>query len=227
VKVPAPEPNRQNFNHILKDCIGVTDETERVIERGFQEVLQDFVRERKVPRDVEIYIAYAGEYKGRIIIPVLEGRDIVYFQARSLEKNSALKYKNPEARKNVIFNKENFERDKFIIITESLLDAFQLPKQGTACLGSSISNDFIDALFKLTDTGIIISLDNDETGKKRLSELLNTNVAPKLKYFFMPYDEKDLSRLAIKHPEIADMYNFVVKNSVSIFEAKVRLKFMR
>jgi DNA primase len=228
-KTAPPEPiiEKQIFNHILKDCVGVNAEPEGIIEKTHQSVLLDFIKQRKVPQDTNIYIATAGEYKGRIIIPITEGEDIVYFQARSLEENPTRKYMNPQARKNIIFNKEKFERDKYIVVTESLLDAFQIPKQGTTCLGSSISDGFIDQLLNLTDTGIIIALDNDKTGKKRLIDFLNTSKAPKLKYFLMPYDEKDLSRLAIRHPEITSMYDFVVKHSVSMFEAKIRLKMMR
>ena len=225
--LPEPVAERQIFNHILKDCVGVNDMPEGIIEKNHQAVLLDFVKQRKIPKDTNIYIAISGEYKGRIIIPITEGGDIVYFQARSLEENPTRKYMNPPARKNIIFNKEKFERDKYIVVTESLLDAFQIPKQGATCLGSSISDEFIEALLNLTDTGIIIALDNDKTGEKRLTDFLNTSNAPKLKYFLMPYDEKDLSRLAIKHPEITDMYEFVVKNSVSMFEVKIRLKLMR
>jgi hypothetical protein len=48
-------------------------------------------------------------------------------------------------------------------------------EQGTSCLGKEISEELIYELFKLTDTGIIIALDNDTEAYKSLARFMKKN----------------------------------------------------
>ena len=106
-----------------------------------------------------MYVAYKGEFRNRVIMPIYQDNKMVYFQARTLT-GSEKKYKNPTAPKqHIIFQKDIWDTTKPVIITEGLLDALSVGNQGTMCLGASINKHFLDQI-----PNPIIALDNDQTG---------------------------------------------------------------
>ena len=78
-----------------------------------------------------------GEYEGRIIIPSfnLKGQ-LNYFIARSYT-DDWMKYKNPRASKDLVFNDLNIDWDDDIIIVEGVFDAIR-HKNCIPILGSSL-----------------------------------------------------------------------------------------
>lgn len=222
------EVEYEDHSYILDDCVFVTQEPEGFLERQHYFKLLKFIENRKIPANIPIYMAYRGDYAGRIIIPIINDGIITYFQGRSLEDDPASKYKNPTLVKgNIILNKDNFDRSKHIIVTEGLIDAFQIGTQGTSCLGASVSEDFLKALIGLTDKGVIMALDNDKTGIKETVRLLkNSQYAHMLSYFLLIGHKysyvKDLGEL-VQKAEIDDVYNFIVSNSYTKFDALIKL----
>ena len=228
----------ESHDYILDDCIGINTDVSGIIESQYKQELQNFITKRKIPPDVPIFIAYKGDYKNRIIIPIYEDGCIVYFQGRALEDtNYDQKYKNPTLQKgSIILNKEKFDRSKYIIVSEGLIDAFMVGTQGTSCLGAYVNAYFIESLLKLTDKGVILALDNDETGTDEIRRILGWNKklhrfdnlkeekwAHKVKYFIMPDKNiKDLGELTL-NSNIGDVYLFVVNNSYDQFNVKVLL----
>jgi DNA primase len=221
------EIHYETHNYILDDCVNINDDAEGYVIKSHQKALQGFINRRNLPDNFPLYIAYKGDYKSRIIIPVFEGDDIVYFQGRACTDSIEPKFKNPTLKKgDVILNKDKFNRSKYIIITEGLIDAFIVGDQCTCALGASISEYFVDRLLKLTDKGVIVALDNDETGENEYIKLLEESFGHKLKYFEMPYkyqEIKDINMLVEKY-DIENMYQFIVDNSYTSFELAVKLK---
>lgn len=220
--------NSNDFSYILNDCISLDDDVDGIIKTKYHNILKEFYEKRKIDKDIKFYIAYKGEYKNRIIIPIYDNNKLVFFQGRAINDQMLIKYKNPSSPKhNIIFNRNNFEKNKYIVITEGILDALSIKNQATVCLGAFISDDFLKKLFEYTDRGIIISLDNDETGIKSMITLMKeSNYKNKLKYFVMPkrYNKiKDLNELKVKE-NIEDIYEFVVNNSHDLLKANVLLK---
>ena len=174
----------------------------------------DFYKFRKIPEEYNIFIATKGEYKNRIIIPIYKGNDIVYFQGRSIS-DDILKFKNPTVEKSsIIMNIDYFQRDKWIIVTEGIVDAMMVENhQGTCVLGGSISDNFLAELNGCTDKGIVIAVDNDERGEKERY---------KVRYFIPPNPIKDINEYKIKH-EITDIYDTLVSNSVDYWTLSVKL----
>lgn len=219
-----------HMDYITEDCINVVDPVKGIIEPQYQKLLSEFIDKRKIPNDIKhtIYVAVKGRYKGRAIIPVYKDGHIIYFQGRALVDIEP-KYLNPIVEKeSVVYNEENFERNLYIIVTEGLLDAFMIGKQGTSCLGASLSEEFYKKVEKMTDRGIIIVLDNDETGKEKLLGLLEETFANNAKFFIMPHkykEIKDLNQLVTEYG-IEDVYDFVVSNSHNKFTTKIRLGIM-
>lgn len=245
-KVKKEERNAETFNWIRKQSIGKNDKCSGIVCEKYKEVLLKFINDRKIPSTYDIRICINGDYKGRIIVPVVDRNDdIVYFQARRLPGSGIIpKYKNPSVEKGIILNEHNFEKSKYIIITEGLIDAFMIGNQGTTCLGSSISDDFLYNIFCYTNKGVIIAFDNpfiDEQGIKSLTKFMigytggrkrkkkdPSKYAKRVLYFIPPPEHrrqfKDINNIRVEC-NIENMYEYVVKNSHDFLYTYTTLKF--
>ena len=216
--------NTSNFNHILKDCVSLNSKPNGFVQKQYQNRLKLFVEQRNV--STKLFIAYQGEYVDRIIVPVIEDNNMIYFQARSTNPDIVPKYKNPMSDKqDIILNRNNFDRNQYICITEGILDAQSIGNQGTSMLGRSLSNDFFNSIKKLTNKGVIFVADNDETGIKSLIEYINKFKEIK-KFFIMPSKYKhvkDINEL-LKYVKIEQMYDFIDKNSYNNVRASIMLR---
>ena len=219
-KTEKVEEQVGSHNYILDDCVM---KVEGYQQSKYNEVLLQFKKDRNIPDDTPIYIAYKGKYKNRIIIPICDKKNnILYFQARRIYKNQEPKYLNPISKKrDVIFNRHKFDRKKYIIIVEGLLDAISIGDQGTVCLGSSITDDFIHKIMRLTDKGVIIALDNDETGKKEQQKIIKKSIyAKKVRYFLYPYVQSDINSINTNYD--IDIYKMIIDNSFELHGVKAR-----
>jgi hypothetical protein len=174
-------------------------------------------------------VCHSGKYKNRFIIPVYENGELIYFQGRSMDGNVEPKYLNPVVfKEDIILNKDCFDEDQFIIITEGLIDAFMVENdQGTTCLGASISDDFLEKILSFSRK-IIISLDNpmiDKSSCTNYMKIINHSKYSKLlRYFFMPNENlKDLNDLRL-HNKKLNIYEYIVDNSVGHFKASITIK---
>jgi DNA primase len=222
------------FQDILSDCLAPGDKAGGYVTQKFQNYLLNFIKDRKIPKSIKIFVAYKGKYKGRIIIPIYDDKNnLTYFQGRAVNDSIKPKYLNPDLDKTtIIYNVSRFERDKFIIVTEGLLDAFMVPPQGTASLGSSITEEFIKELLTKSDKGVILAFDNDVPGMKSMLKFIEDNKYSNLvKYFLFPNKystDEDLNALVTNNVNILanDLYDMVVDNSHSrvATEAILRLR---
>lgn len=206
-------PTFENFDWILNDCI--TTEPEGIIQNKLYAKFLEFKKSRKI--NYPMFVTYKGDFRARVILPIYQNDQMIYFQARALLKSDK-KYKNPKAPKqHIIFNKDKWDPTKPVIITEGMLDALSVGNQATMCLGASINKEFINQI-----PNPIITLDNDETGKKETLKL--TELFPKLIFCVYNKNEthiKDLNELLING---IDPYNYILNNSYSAFKTKLLLK---
>lgn len=216
------QKEEHNLNSILEDCISIKDDVSGYFPNLYKTHLLNFVKDRRIPKEYNVFVAIKGEYLGRYIIPIFHNGNIVYFQGRAISNEAYLRYKNPEIDKTgIIMNIDKFKRDKYIIVAEGIIDAMMVENhQGTCVLGGSVSDDFLCELFKHTDKGVIIAVDNDERGSKERKKLLNGNYGKLLKYFIPPHGTKDLNDLKIKK-DIDDMYHHIVLHSYDYFTLSV------
>jgi DNA primase len=226
IKRPTKEQSKNYLDLNLDDCISIKDNPQGYIQKAYWNALSKFIHDRDMG-DYPLYVSYRGKYKGRIIIPIYENDTIVYFQARRISDDVEPKYLNPPVEKeNIILNREKFDRNKYIIVTEGILDAKRVGDQGTPILGIDVSRSTIETLSKLTDKGIIICLDNDKPGKERLEKILKENFSKTLFFFRMPnkYKQvKDIDKLYMDH-NIEDIYQFIVDNSFTHFNIQLNLR---
>jgi DNA primase len=108
-----------------------------------------------------IGFCYKGPYENRIIIPSYdEDRRINYFIARSYLDYTKLKYKNPEAQKEVIiFNEHLIDFNEPIYIVEGAFDSIFIPNS-IPMLGKFMSEHLFEKLYNNAKK-IIIVLDPD------------------------------------------------------------------
>lgn len=106
-----------------------------------------------------------GEYEGRIIIPSFDYDGYVnYFIARSYNGHW-MRYKNPNASRDIIFNELNIDWDSDVILVEGVFDAI-FAGNAVALLGSTLREE--SRLFQhiiKNDSSVFIALDPDAEKK--------------------------------------------------------------
>jgi hypothetical protein len=214
----------ENFNYILNDCLMVDSEPNGYIQSKFYCLLKQFINERKI--DFPVYISYKGNYKGRIIIPIIENGNIIYFQGRRIIEDIEPKYLNPSVEKQqIILNRNNFDCNKSIVITEGIIDANAIGSQGTSILGKELTQEFLNNISKYTNKDIIVAMDNDQDGIKKIYEYID--YFKNVKYFLMPKEFnniKDFNQLLVETDiNKSEIYKLVLRNSYSPLKTKILL----
>lgn len=213
----------ENFNSFLeKDCLSLDAIPNSYYQSKLLEYLKFFKESRQISS--KLFICHSGKFEKRIIIPIFENDICIFFQARQILDSQYPKYLNPTIEKeNIILNKENFDKEKFIVVTEGILDADSIGHQGTTCLGASISDDFLSELFKYTNKGVILALDNDKTGLEQLEKIFKKSSYNKKVFYFTLDKEKDLNEFKINNPHV-DVYKYVKDNALSYLEAYTKFQ---
>lgn len=213
---------------IDKDCYSINSIISDRIGQRYIEALKKFVNNRQI--NFPCYIAYKGRYKGRVIIPIFIDGILKFFQGRSLFDNMKPKYLNPNSDKlHIILNSDKFSKDKFIIVTEGVIDAWMIEdNQGTSFLGAYLSDEFIETVSKYTDKGIVVCFDNpliDEAGREEILKFIENSKFSKEVQYFLPNrtDFKDLNDLKLLG-QIDNIYNYVISQRKSSFYVQTSLK---
>ncbi len=220
----------QQFDIDLHDeCLNLDSTPDGRIQERLYAALQQFTASRYL-HDIPLSIAHSGKYKGRVIIPVIINDELVYYQGRAIIDSMEPKYFNPEVDKEgIIMNSDHFSKDKYIILTEGIVDAYMVDyNQGCPFLGSFVNDKFIDELLKYTDKGIIIAWDNpfiDKAGKEEIEKFIKgSKYSKNVKYFLAARrDFKDLNDLKILEPKL-NIYDYVVNNSYSYINTTIKMK---
>jgi len=224
-KQQIKQNNRQTFNYILNDCLSVNSVASSHLQKQYIKCLKDFINTRKIKQD--LFVAYKGQFEGRIIIPVYDDKDIVYFQGRRINDKMEPKYLNPSCNKEqIVLNKDNFNINKKIIICEGLIDADTIGKQATCMLGKELNEEVFRELYYKYKQGIILLMDNDQDGMDKLKDY-SMKYKDMCKYFLMPNiykNYKDLNEIVMDNINISNMYDFVVNNSYSYLQIQMQLK---
>ena len=109
-----------------------------------------------------IGFCYKGIYENRIIIPSYDSEmRINYFIARSYLNRTKMKYKNPEAQKElIIFNEYLINWNETIYIVEGAFDSIFVPN-AIPLLGKFMSDHLFNTLYEKAKGKIVIVLDPD------------------------------------------------------------------
>jgi len=116
--------------------------------------------------DLKIGYCSTGEYSQRIIIPSFnESGDVNYFIARSYT-GDWMRYKNPPASKDVVFNDLSIDWEEDVVLVEGVFDAFKEPNM-IPILGSTIreESDLFQKIVK-NNCNVYLALDHEATQKE-------------------------------------------------------------
>jgi DNA primase len=143
-----------------------------------------------------IGFCYNGEYENRIIIPSYDtNHNINYFIARSYLNKPRMKYKNPEAQKEIlIFNEYLINWDEPIYLVEGAFDSIFIPN-AIPMLGKFMSEHLFSVLYEKAKK-IVIVLDPDAwTDAERLYHKLNCGKLMGKVWIVKLEGEKDIADL--------------------------------
>jgi len=109
----------------------------------------------------------SGEYAGRILIPSFDMDGYVnYFIARAYD-GAWMRYKNPPASRDIVFNELYLDWDEDIIIVEGVFDAI-VAGNAVPILGSTLNhNTTLFARLVKESPRVYIALDSDASYKER------------------------------------------------------------
>lgn len=141
-----------------------------VCKRAFQYLKSRGVNRRRIK---ELQLGYCpwGEYAKRIIFPVFQGGDMVYWTNRTILDGDSLKSKNPEnkdgyyTRSQVLLNYDRCVGSPVVAISEGPFD-IAVQKAAVGTLGKTISESQLVLLDTLVEQGteeFVIALDAGES----------------------------------------------------------------
>lgn len=160
----------------------------------------NYLKSRNITDDIikanHIGFCYEGEYQNRIIIPSYDEEfNLNYFIARSYEKWTKMKYKNPKAEKEIIiWNEHLIDWKNRIYLVEGVFDSIFL-QNSIPMLGKVISEHLLSKLYENAKE-IVIVLDGDAyNDAEKLYEKLNCGkLFNKIWLIKLPFD-KDIADL--------------------------------
>jgi len=103
-----------------------------------------------------------GNYSNMIIIPSYNSEgNLNYFIARNFNKNSTLKYKNPDISRDIIGLELFINWNMPITLCEGMFDAIAIKRNVIPLLGKTIQNNLMKKIINSTVQNIYIALDKD------------------------------------------------------------------
>ena len=104
----------------------------------------------------------AKKYRNMVIFPLYnEKGKLIYFVARSFDEKSWMKYKNPQASKDIVPNEHLINWDLPVIICEGVFDAIAVKRNALPLLGKTIQRSMMRKLLNSRAGKIYFALDRD------------------------------------------------------------------
>lgn len=132
---------------------------------------------------------HSGEYKGRVIIPIIEEDIVKFWVARAISKNVKLKEKSPSnedyqiSKSEVLFNIEvAAKKYNSIVLSEGIFDALSWGDIGVAMLGKRLYQEQLNILLNYRDLIKVIYVAVDWDAREQA-----TQIAEQLQDYFEVY----------------------------------------
>lgn len=139
-----------------------------------------YLKNRGITQDdiIKYNIGYCefGVYSNMIIIPSYDAKgNLNYFISRNFNKNSSIKYKNPNISRDIIGLELFINWDVPIILCEGIFDAMTIKRNAIPLLGKTIQPNLMKKIIDSTVEKIYIALDKDaiKQALKFCEELMN------------------------------------------------------
>ncbi len=103
-----------------------------------------------------------GKFSNMIIIPSYDSNgNLNYFTARNFDKNSSIKYKNPDVSRDIIGLEHFINWNVPIVLCEGMFDAIAIKRNVIPLLGKTINKSLMLKIINSTVQKIYIALDKD------------------------------------------------------------------
>jgi hypothetical protein len=140
----------------------------------------------------------SGTYANRIIVPSYdENGALNYFTARSFEKDNPVKYKNPNASRNIIPFEFFINWDLPLILCEGPFDAIAIKRNAIPLLGKNIQSNLMKRIVISSVKKIYIALDKD--AQKKALEFCQQLMNEGKEVYLIDMQDKDPSDMGFKH----------------------------
>ena len=97
-----------------------------------------------------------------VVFPLYDAKGrLVYFVARSFDEKSWMKYKNPQASKDIVPNEHLINWDIPVILCEGVFDAVAIKRNALPLLGKTIQKSVMRKLLNSNAGKIYLALDKD------------------------------------------------------------------
>lgn len=183
-----------------KEFIPFTTASDGLKMTHYYKAAENYLKSRNITLEIikkyNIGFCYEGDYMNRIIIPSYDEKDeLNYFTARSYETRNKLKYKNPEAQKEIIiFNENLIDWDKPIYLVEGPFDSLFLDNS-IPMLGKVMSDYLFNKLYeKACEIRIVLDGDAYKNAELLYHRLNNGRLFGKISVSKLPID-KDIAEL--------------------------------
>tara|TARA_R100001591_G_scaffold117898_1_gene138556 strand:- start:548 stop:1477 length:930 start_codon:yes stop_codon:yes gene_type:complete len=139
-----------------------------------------------------------GLYANMIIIPTYDkdGR-LNYFIARSFDKTSYIKYRNPQVSRDIIPNEHFINWRLPIILCEGLFDAIAIKRNAIPLLGKNIQTELMKKIVSSFVNKIYIALDKDAI--KQALHFCEQLMMEGKEVYFVDMQDKDPSEMGFKN----------------------------
>ena len=139
-----------------------------------------------------------GLYNNMIIIPTYDadGR-LNYFTARSFEKEAFVKYRNPQASRDIIPNEHFINWNLPIILCEGLFDAMAIKRNAIPLLGKNIQSNLMKKIVTSVVNKIYIALDRDAI--KQALKFCEKLMAEGKEVYLVDLQDKDPSEMGFEN----------------------------
>ena len=143
------EPDEEKtFSGLPEEFVPLWEKTDSLSEVGKRALKYALTRMSK--EDIEIYrLGYCGlgKYKWRIIIPIMEDGQAVYFTSRAFLPGVEPKHLHPSreecggiGKEEIVFNAERALKTGQVVVTEGIFDSIRVGKDGVAIFGTVLSD---------------------------------------------------------------------------------------
>ena len=180
-----------------KEYKSILGNTDIIAKKSFS-----YLRSRNISKDdiLKYNMGYcdSGKYRNMIIIPSYdENGKLNYFSARSFDKNSYIKYRNPDCSRNIIPFELFINWDLPIVLCEGAFDAIAIKRNAIPLLGKNMQSNLLKKIVISSVKKIYIALDTDaiKQSLKHCEYFINQNK----EVYLVELDGKDPSEIGFYH----------------------------
>jgi DNA primase len=155
-----------------------------------------YLKTRNITKEdiIKYNIGYCefGNYSNMIIIPSYNSEgNLNYFTSRNFNKNSTIKYKNPDVSRDIIGLELFINWNTPITLCEGMFDAIAIKRNAIPLLGKTIQNSLMKKIINSSVQKIYIALDKDAI--KQALNFCETLMNEGKEVYLVDIDDKDPS----------------------------------